>query len=911
MQSPINKTINLTFVAPLGLPFKDKGNDLSNILYPLYSLRQEKNQIPNMFFHQLSGYPFMDINLSFLFNLIPPEIVVEVFIFSFLEHDIIFYSSRPEILNMVMYIFSNLNYPFNDSIYYWHVLSVSQDNFMNGTSTFVGKTCSTLTGILNEYDSNVLTTSKIREHFVLDIDNKNFFFLYQEETEDVKDTINLYTYIKNCAQEADENNTDAIRLDRETRIKNYFNDGMQLYDVIKNLMDELNRRSKKVTSTNYNEKSEKPSFLNLYEDETEMECMEANLRLQKAFFTFIAQISQNFVGILFIEGEGGDEEDISNLSVSIRKEDGINEEEETKRKLAQKAGRIFKKKFIDCSKYSSFVINFCKYHDTIDLYKIPYTFINEFIYYSHVAVRNNLSEVDVFRLIDQFYGKRNIISFEDIIKNTGEKNPKDKKDKKKGKEKEKTVKKNKESEKEDIANEVDIKNIYVFNFIEFVEYYKEHLRALINREQEDDKEIFTKVKTQIFKTYKRNGYFLSNKILEIYMNISNNNYKKFMELFKLIKCVKNSDENTNKINDNKHVNVIEEGNDDKNILSELIMNKNMNKLEKDLKIFGSYEFVDITDVIERHFIIERCFTSYGLIKFSLLNILAITRGFENQKISNPKVMTTICDFCNKTKSLARKYMNIFLNILQELNFKNIIKNKKEFQKCRSIIAKYFTKSNMLPTEETTKAFNEKQKGDIDKNEKDEIEINENIDENKDKEEKKYISEHGKFFDEKNKKKKFDEMLKIIEAIFTGNYSSKTGINTITYKELNTSYDKNRKDAKPKDNFIPKTPLILYYSSKELLAKYINNQYEINKANYDELLSDILSLIFYFKIPVIGEKWIEHYKTEKEKIAQEKNLTKKNAKINIENDLIELKQIISIIIAILVDLIDVILKDSKK
>ena len=911
MQSPINKTINLTFVAPLGLPFKDKGNDLSNILYPLYSLRQEKNQIPNMFFHQLSGYPFMDINLSFLFNLIPPEIVVEVFIFSFLEHDIIFYSSRPEILNMVMYIFSNLNYPFNDSIYYWHVLSVSQDNFMNGTSTFVGKTCSTLTGILNEYDSNVLTTSKIREHFVLDIDNKNFFFLYQEETEDVKDTINLYTYIKNCAQEADENNTDAIRLDRETRIKNYFNDGMQLYDVIKNLMDELNRRSKKVTSTNYNEKSEKPSFLNLYEDETEMECMEANLRLQKAFFTFIAQISQNFVGILFIEGEGGDEEDISNLSVSIRKEDGINEEEETKRKLAQKAGRIFKKKFIDCSKYSSFVINFCKYHDTIDLYKIPYTFINEFIYYSHVAVRNNLSEVDVFRLIDQFYGKRNIISFEDIIKNTGEKNPKDKKDKKKGKEKEKTVKKNKESEKEDIANEVDIKNIYVFNFIEFVEYYKEHLRALINREQEDDKEIFTKVKTQIFKTYKRNGYFLSNKILEIYMNISNNNYKKFMELFKLIKCVKNSDENINKINDNKHVNVIEEGNDDKNILSELIMNKNMNKLEKDLKIFGSYEFVDITDVIERHFIIERCFTSYGLIKFSLLNILAITRGFENQKISNPKVMTTICDFCNKTKSLARKYMNIFLNILQELNFKNIIKNKKEFQKCRSIIAKYFTKSNMLPTEETTKAFNEKQKGDIDKNEKDEIEINENIDENKDKEEKKYISEHGKFFDEKNKKKKFDEMLKIIEAIFTGNYSSKTGINTITYKELNTSYDKNRKDAKPKDNFIPKTPLILYYSSKELLAKYINNQYEINKANYDELLSDILSLIFYFKIPVIGEKWIEHYKTEKEKIAQEKNLTKKNAKINIENDLIELKQIISIIIAILVDLIDVILKDSKK
>ena len=586
----------MTFVAPLGLPFKDKGNNLSDILYPLYSLSQDDNRIPSMFFHQLSGYPFMDINLSFLFNLIPPEIVVEVFIFSFLEHDIIFYSSRPEILNMVMYIFSNLNYPFNDSIYYWHVLSVSQDSFMTGTSTFVGKTCSTLTGILNEYDPTIITTSKIREHFVLDIDNKNFFFLFQEETEDVKDTISLYTYIKNCAQEADDNANEAIRIDREARIKNYYNDGIQLFEVIKNLMEELNRRSKKVTSTNYNEKTVKPSFLTLYEDESEMECIEANLRLQKAFFTFIAQISQNFVGILFIEREKNNDDELLNLSVNVKKNNDVinDEEEENKRKLAPKAGRIFKKKFMDCSKYSSFVINFCKFHDTIDLYKIPYTFINEFIYYSHVAVRNNLSEVDVFKLIDQFYGKRKIVSFEEIIKNNGGKENK----KEKKKEKEKAEKKSKESEKESIVEEVDIKNIYAFNFINFVEYYKENLRGLINREQEDDKEIFTKLKSMTYKTYRRNGYYLSNKILNIYMNICNNNIEKFIELFQLIKCEKNVDQNIHKINSNQIININEINieNDNKNNLEMIIMNKNMNKFEKDLKIFGSYEFVDITDV---------------------------------------------------------------------------------------------------------------------------------------------------------------------------------------------------------------------------------------------------------------------------------------------------------------------------
>ena len=101
----------------------------------------------------------------------------------------------------------------------------------------------------------------------------------------------------------------------------------------------------------------------------------------------ITQIIQNFVRILSI---GDEDKEFNTLSdnrlpsivINIRK-DELNEEEEKKRKLASKAGRIFKSKFQDCSKYSSFVINFCKYHDTIDLYKIPYTFINEFIYYSN------------------------------------------------------------------------------------------------------------------------------------------------------------------------------------------------------------------------------------------------------------------------------------------------------------------------------------------------------------------------------------------------------------------------------------------------------------------------------------------------------------------------------------------------
>ena len=926
-ESPINKSIRLTFAAPVAIPLK-MSNDLNKNLSPIFSLdSRDENKLPTMFFNQLSGYPFMDLNISFIFNLIPPDIIVQVFIFSFLEHDIIFYSQRPDILNMVMYIFSNFNYPLNDNIYYWHILSVSKEDFMSGRSTFVGKTSSTITGILSEYDPELPTTNKIREHFVLDIDNKVFFFLYQDETEEVKNTMTLYNYVKNVCAEFDEISNDGVKLESEIRKSNYFNDGVQLYEGIKNLMEELQRRAKKVTATNYNEKNLKPSFLTLYEDESEIECMNSNFRLQKTFFTFIAQMLQNFLSILIIEEGSFTESRAGSIVINMKKEE-LNEEEEKKRKLAGKAGIIFREKFRECSKYNSFVINFCTYHDTIDLYKIPYTFINEFIYYSHTSLRNNLNEVDVFKLVDQFYGRRKVLSFDEV------KNQKE------------------EKIKSNLAKEADIENLYLFNFCKFVDYYKDKLRAYINREQEDDRDIFSKVKTnsKTYKKYKRNSFFLSNKLLNIYNIYSNNNDDKLKELFKLIKCENNEDNN----NDNK-INIISEK-DNKIIesssapLANSIEIDNNNKLEKDLNLFGSYEFMDITDIIERHFILERCFSSYSLIKFSLFNVIAITRGINDQniKIKNIDVMNIICDFCEKTKSLARKYMNIYLNIFQTLKMNNL---DLDCDKCIEAITLYFAKTNMIPTEETIKtlSLNEvrdsKTNSDLrDSTSSDEAPLVKS--DSKIKEEmKEYIKKNGTFFEvqeggifsgNKNTRKKFEEVVRTIEALFSGRYdSSKNSLKAIDfdYKELEQLYndyqlvdeerekEKNNK-VKGKHNFLPKTPLNLFDSTHKLLAEYLNNNLSISKNRYNELLIDILSLLWYFKIPDIGRKWIEFYKEEdnspKEDLSPKKDKNSKKGKEskperrNIEKKKIFLipygfTEILKKIIAVLINLFEVINK----
>ena len=853
LPSPIKSGIKLNFGATFSGSFIKTSTYKDNKKIEKDLNRKASNNIkddgiPIIKFSQLSGYPLMDINMSFIFNLLPPDIIIEVFIFTFLEHDIIFYSTRPEVLNMVMFIFSNLNYPFNDSIYYWHVLSVSLNSFMTGSSNFVGKTCSTITGILNEYQQNVLTTKKIREHFVLDIDNKNFFFLYSEESEDVKKTMILHNYIKSCASVLEDKNL--VEKDKN-KLKNNekdFDDKIGLYSAIIDLQEELIRRYKKVTSINYNDKTEKPSFLRIYEDEDEEDCRKANLRLQKAFFIFITQILQKYVQILEVNtGDDGQDRSnsFSNFKLNVKKEQNQNEEDIQRKKLAIQAGQYFQGKFKESSKYVNFVINFLQFHDTIDVYKIPYTFISEFIYYSHVAEKNNLSEVDVFRLIDKFYGKVKRLTLDQEIKSI----------KSKGKDSNKHKKKEKNNYNNITNNiEKDEENYIYFRFDNFAHFYLNNLKNYMEREQEDDKVFFQKVKRGSARTkfFGRRGFVLSNKILMKYIYFINNldNPKKEF------KFLDNQDNIKIEINDKKEP-------------------------------FDHYELVEISEVVERHFIMERCFTSYGLIKFSLLNVLAITRTFyKGNYIKSREDIKKMCEFCRQTKSLVRKYMFIYLNIFNNLKVKGSLEEN-ICDECTKVITNYFNEANMIPTEAISKTLYDI-KSTPSNNSIEYKDNNQNIKKNIKKDpfgeggsKLSGVSKNDYFNikDKKSKKTVFIESLSLIETVFNGNFKSVPQVedskdmkffeDNFTYvknylkKKIPKGADKSEKKSLEKEinkkKFDLKTPLALYKDTYNSLNTYLN-KYRIEELNLEDLYWNLLCLIYYFKIPIIDEKWIETLKT---------------------------------------------------
>ena len=135
---------------------------------------------------QMSGYPFLELDLTELFNLLPLNLVLEIYLLFYLELSIIFFCSNLELLNIIMFIMFVLNYPCNDSPYYWHIVSVSKDNFV-GENQFVGKFMVSFVGVNCAYNSDFNTAPFGKCHYIVDIDNKKCFIMTTDEFDEEND----------------------------------------------------------------------------------------------------------------------------------------------------------------------------------------------------------------------------------------------------------------------------------------------------------------------------------------------------------------------------------------------------------------------------------------------------------------------------------------------------------------------------------------------------------------------------------------------------------------------------------------------------------------------------------------------------------------------------------------------------
>ena len=307
-------------------------------------------------FPQLTGLPIIDINLQKVFYHLGAVNIIKLFLFSFLEKDILIFSTNLELISLVIYTFHTLNYPLNDGNYYWLNATVSYNDLITENSIFVGQSYPTMLGVHSSYNTAYLQRTVLKNHFIMDLDN------------------NIFDY--NSGKDKDKDDTKFVNtlmhfLKKVFKGSNSFQN-IDLYVAVRCLYVELETMCNK-----------KPiRAMKFYEDINEThtktgEAVDYNAKVQEMFYKFMVKI----VSILYTR--------ISLHSVmdsKTNKNDRNRIEETFYNEFSRDSNEYMKtqeeKSFFEqltyTFKFSSFIEGFIKSHNDNGLYQVPFIFLDEF-----------------------------------------------------------------------------------------------------------------------------------------------------------------------------------------------------------------------------------------------------------------------------------------------------------------------------------------------------------------------------------------------------------------------------------------------------------------------------------------------------------------------------------------------------
>ena len=378
-------------------------------------------------FNFLSGYPLIQYNLSkVLFYSLIPEKVITIFLYSFLEKDVLFFSNDIEFLSFTLNAYLNLNYPLNDEKYYFIGVPISYDDFVNGNSEFGLKNYTSIIGINDQYrydynkNKKQNKNLKMADHLAIDLDKGEIY--------EVIDKTKKNSRVNYSNKKIMDLVRKICRNSEDEKIKK-----TTLYQAIKKLNDRLSKVSKLI-DLNDRKNNTKINFIEY--DNIDQNNMTSNKKsinyynreIQEAFYEFINNICIYFYENLSIKARQDDMR-----SRNENNKDNNNKEQESIMNVIfnKNYGKgsesnyieeeiLFLDELSDTMKFQSFVFGFLQYYNPIDLYKIPLTFTEEFLSILTRKRENARENMEFFDLFDSFYntGKKdekelnfNIVNF--------------------------------------------------------------------------------------------------------------------------------------------------------------------------------------------------------------------------------------------------------------------------------------------------------------------------------------------------------------------------------------------------------------------------------------------------------------------------------------------------------------------
>ena len=311
---------------------------------------------PQIKIPRLTGYPYIDFNLGRIFNLISITEFIKIYILTFLEVDLLFFSTDLEKLNMTMFIFYILNYPLTDTNYLWHIKSIPKEKLDEGDDTMN----TSMRGVNTAYNKDIEFTEFKGLFTIIDLDNKKKKFInIIEENEESTEISNLLEYLNNILN--------------NKKVTSVF-----LGKYLSSLKDKL-----VILKKEYESKYTK-NIPFLYVDKN---ILEINRKIQELFYDFIL----NILTVLYKDFKY----EVSSSSIKKKKFKNTKFSDEE---------NIFLKYIRISIKYNTYFELFVSDFNTSDELKLSLIFADEFVNLKLNDTENDLNgDIDYFKVMDNYY----------------------------------------------------------------------------------------------------------------------------------------------------------------------------------------------------------------------------------------------------------------------------------------------------------------------------------------------------------------------------------------------------------------------------------------------------------------------------------------------------------------------------
>ena len=369
-----------------------KNNKLinKNIILPKNSIVDEKKFDYKIKFKSLTGYPLINYNLAkVLFHSLSIAKIIKIYLIIFFENNVLFFSKNIELLTLTLNCYQNLNYPFNDTLYFNNLGAISLKEMKNINNIFsFNKPYPSMIAINNEFVKNYSSGLELPEHMVVDLDNGNI------ETKYIDDR---YSKIFDIIDDIFTN-------------KNYNKNIKQtiLYQAIYNIKERLQIAYDQdfiYLNNKFIDVTDKPDKYNIEQ---------LNKYIQESFYEFVIHLTLYCYDNITILEEGDEKninenEDNNKLIYAkfiINKYKYKNEEELFILEKWEASMKLV-------NSFQTYVIE----HNPLNLFKIPLNFFDEF---TSMISRNRTNKFSIgikyFKIIDHFYlekkfNKINLIDF--------------------------------------------------------------------------------------------------------------------------------------------------------------------------------------------------------------------------------------------------------------------------------------------------------------------------------------------------------------------------------------------------------------------------------------------------------------------------------------------------------------------